>query len=166
MRPWLISLCLVMVTSTIGCGPPASRPPEQAASKAASSPSLEMGGSEIRIADPRGEWEFEARSARVKAASAEGPYQLAPAEGEYRAQGRAAVQMRAARAQVNKQTGMIELRGAVRISSEGWTLDSERVSYDLKRGKVVASGRTKLTFGREAVGAPQTDRRQTRERGR
>jgi len=141
-RCWM---ALAVLLAVGGCGrrqpqPPSKEPPAPAA------PSLEFGGSVIRIADPKGRWTFEARSATVKAQSAGGPYSLSPAEGTYQEKGKEPVHMRAQFAEVQKQAGQVVLEGSVAISSAGWTLEAEQVTYDLNTGKVVAPGRTKLTF--------------------
>jgi lipopolysaccharide assembly outer membrane protein LptD (OstA) len=123
---------------------------------------LELGGSVIRIADPEGRWKFEARSAQVKAATLDGPYLLTPADGRYQETGKEPVLMRAARADVDRQGQRVSLRGSVRIASDAWLLEAERVDYDLKNGKVVSPGLTKLTFGQEAA---EAFARQGQERG-
>lgn len=142
--------CLVLIAfAAVGCArrpPPAPPPPTPAAPAA---PSLELGGSVIRIADPKGRWRFVARSAKVKATGVDGPYDLTPADARYEEPGKEPVLMRAARADVNKQTQRVHLEGSVQISSGGWLLEAERVDYDLNTGKVVAPGRTKLTLGGE-----------------
>jgi len=141
-RVWWV----VALLALFGCGgrrveTPLVKPPEKPPS-----PSLEFGGSVIRIADPKGNWTFEARSAKVNAKTTEGPFSLSPADGVYREKGRAPVNMSAAAGDIDKQAGRVALKGHVRITSDDWLLEADRVDYDLDSGKVVSPGRTKLTF--------------------
>lgn len=111
---------------------------------------MELGGSVIRIADPGGRWKFEAHSAQVNAKTVDGPFVLSPAEGRYQERGKEPVLMRAARADIDKQAQQVVLQGQVRIASDSWLLEADRVDYDLNTGKVVSPGRTKLSFGQGA----------------
>jgi hypothetical protein len=124
-------------------------------------PSLEFGGSVIRIADPKGNWTFEARSAKIKAKTAEGPFFLVPADGIYQQTGQKPVYMKAVTASIDKAAGRVVLQENVRITSAAWILEADRVDYDLNTGKVVSPGRTKLTFQ-----SSEDDRRLRQTRGR
>lgn len=146
MRTLQLALTVALLLALVGCGgKPAqdtlAKPPDKVPE-----PSLEFGGSVIRIADPKGRWTFEARSQQVKAKTAEGPYHLAPVAGTYLEKGRAPVEMSAVSGDIDKRAGRVALRGRVQISSAGWRLEADRVDYDLGTGKVVSPGRTKLTF--------------------
>jgi len=124
-----------------GC---ARRPPTPVTktekSTSPSATSHEVSGSTIRMADPAGRWSFEARAQRVETASLDGPYALQAAECRYQQSGRPPVLMRAARAQVDRSAGKAVLEGRVRLESDAWVLEAERVEYDLNEGKVLASG--------------------------
>jgi len=145
-RPLPLALCLVVLLLT-GCGPrrppPREEPKQQPLSKA---PSLALSESVIRVADPQRRWKFEARSAQVKAAGVNGPYTLSPAECRYQQAGKPPVLMRAKRAEVEKLAKRVTLIGSVRVESNGWLLEADRVEYDLNTAKVVAPGQTKLSF--------------------
>ena len=137
-----------------GCGPRRTAPPpEEGTPSVAAAPSLEFGGSVIRVSDPKGSWKFEARSPRVKAAGVNGPYTLMPADATYQEEGKEPVLMHAERADVDRQTQRVALAGSVQVASNGWVLEADHVTYDLKTGKVVSPGRTKLSLGREALKA-------------
>jgi lipopolysaccharide assembly outer membrane protein LptD (OstA) len=112
---------------------------------------VKFGGSVIRMDDPKGRWTFEARSAAVKAQSSEGPFLLSPADCTYTEKGKEPVRMRADSADLQKQAGRVTLRGSVVVSSGGWRLESDSVTYDLHTGKVVSPGRTKVTYSPEAA---------------
>ena len=142
----------VIVALFILCGCGQRRPPAPAEKlPAPTAPSLEFGGSVVRVEDPKGRWTFEARSAQVKAQSAEGPYTLSPADGTYQEAGQEPIHMRARSAEVQRQAGRVDLQGSVAITSDAWTLEADRVTYDLNSGKVVSPGRTKLTFQRRVA---------------
>jgi LPS export ABC transporter protein LptC len=121
----------------------------------------QMKGSTITVVDPEGRWRFEAKAETVQAAGVEGPYTLRPAECRYQAAGTPPVLITAARAEVDKQARRVVLEGEVRIRADAWRLEAERVEYDLEAGEVVAPGRTKWTFGGEAV---ETEEPQSSER--
>ena len=149
MRALRIAYLLPALLLAAGCGrKPAPRPAAKEKPPSLSEVTLDLGGSVIRLADPGGRWKFEARSQQVQASGVEGPYALAPAECRYQEVGKEPVLIRAARADIEKEAQRVRLQGAVQISSDGWTLEAERVEYDLKTGKVVAPGPTKVSFGR------------------
>jgi hypothetical protein len=144
-------LLLVSALLAAGCGsrqPPPQEPKQQPLSAA---PSLQFSGSVIRVADPADRWKFEARSAQVKAAGVNGPYALAPADCRYQEAGQPPLVMHSTRADVDKVAQRVVLEGSVRIESNGWVLEADRVNCDLKTGKVVSPGPTKLTLGRSAL---------------
>jgi hypothetical protein len=145
-RVWLV-ICLLFAG---GCGgrPPTPAPPEDE-TPAKGPESVAMTGSVIRMADPEGEWTFEARTDRASGASMEGPYVLAPMEGRYEREGRPPVLMRADRAEVDKGANRVSLAGSVWVRYAGSQLEADRVEYDLRTGKVVAEGRTKRTATEE-----------------
>ena len=72
-----------------------------------------------------------------------GPYTLAPARARYEEVGRRPALMSAERALIDQESRRVVFEGEVRISSGGWTLEADRVEYDLDSGEVVATGRTK-----------------------
>jgi len=114
-----------------------------------------MGGSVIRVADPEGKWRFEARSEHIEADGIDGPYRLRPAVCRYEEPGKPPVRMRAESARVDKAAEQVLLEGKVRVSYEAWSLDAERVEYDLKQGKVAAAGQTKLSYAGGELAGPR-----------
>ncbi len=150
-------LVLLVLLAPLGCGgrtkprPPADeKPPTSAVAE------MRMGGSVIRVADPEGQWRFEARSEQIEAEGVDGPYRLHPAECRYEEKGQPPVLMRAESARLDKGSKRVLLTGKVRVTYESWSLDADRVEYDLKQGKVVASGQTKLTYGEGESGRPSS----------
>ena len=164
LREVVACFCLGLLALS-GCSPPApvsGGKAEEAGS--ASSSAHEMRGSTITVVDPEGRWRFEAKAETVEAAGVEGPYTLRPAKCRYEAAGAPPVLMTAARAEVDKQARRLVLEGEVRISAGAWSLEAERVEYDLQAGEVVAPGRTKWTFNRDQVatdGAQSSRRERT-----
>jgi len=154
MRSVRAGYLLIAFMLLSGCGKRAATPPAERTPPAAPGPSLEFGESMVRFADSKGRWEFEAQSAHIQAATAEGPFVLTPANATYQEIGKEPVHMRAARADVDRRANEVVLQGAVEISSNGWLLEAERVSYHLETGKVVSPARTKLTFGRKQPEKP------------
>jgi len=102
-----------------------------------------MERSVIRLSDPDGEWEFEARSDRVEISEAAGSFVLRPAECRYQRTGDLPVLMTADQARIDRVGQRLELEGSVTVSYSDWRLETARVDYDLKTGEVVARGRTK-----------------------
>jgi hypothetical protein len=150
-------LVLLVLVSPLGCGGKTkTRPPEDERLPTSAVGEMQMGGSVIRVADPEGKWRFEARSERIEAEGVDGPYRLHPAECRYEEKGRPPVLMRSESARLDKGAKRVLLTGKVRISYETWSLDAERVEYDLKGGKVVASGQTKLTYGEGKLERPSS----------
>lgn len=146
----MIAYLLIVAPFISGCGrkptpsPPKPEPPPPLVKQG--EPAHELEQSTIRIADPQGRWTFEVQSARAEAAGLHGPYNLTPATGRYLEKGKEPVTMSADRATVSEGSRRARFEGKVRIASAGWTLEADRVDYDLKTGKVVASGQTKWTF--------------------
>jgi len=103
----------------------------------------DMERSTIRLNDPDGKWEFEARADHVEMSGAEGPFILRPAECRYQRPGEAPVLMTADQARIDKAAQRLQLEGSVTIAYADWLLETERVEYDLKTGEVVARGQTK-----------------------
>lgn len=151
-RPWNWLIAGLILAA--GCG---GRPPTLAAPEEETEPrvpeSVTMGGSVIRVADPGGEWKFEARCDRASAAGMDGPYVLAPMEGRYEEEGKPPVLMRADRAEVDKGANRVSLSGSVWMRYGGSQLEADRVEYDLETGEVVAEGRTKWTLTEGGIGA-------------
>lgn len=140
---------LLAVLLAAGCGgrPPVPEREEEPASTVTQS--VEVGGSVIQMASPKGTWEFEARSEHAEAASMQGPYVLTPMEGWYKKRGGSPVVMGADRAEVDKGTEKVTLEGSVWVDFGGARLEAERLEYDLTTGEVVAEGQTKWTFIRD-----------------
>ncbi len=140
---------LLAVLLAAGCGgrPPVPEREEEPASTVTQS--VEVGGSVIQMASPKGAWEFEARSEHAEAASMEGPYLLTPMEGWYKKKDGSVVVMGADRAEVDKGAEKVTLEGSVWVDFGGARLEAERVEYDLRTGKVVAEGQTKWTLTEE-----------------
>jgi len=146
--PWP---ALIILLAACGCGHGRRPDLEKEPTAPPRTPSVEFGGSVIRMADTKGRWTFEARSAAVKAQSSEGPFALSPADCTYVEKGKQPVRMRAESADVQKQAGRVTLRGSVVVTSDGWRLDADSVTYDLNTGKVVSPGRTKVTYSPETA---------------
>jgi len=147
----LLALAVTLAISGCGGGRPVketTRPPSPPIS------TVEMSGSTIAVADPAGRWRLEASSPEVTAEGVDGPFRLEPATCRYQERGRPPVLMRAATAVVDRAASRVTLEGNVSIMYQALTLKSERVEYDLKRGEVVARGRTKLTYPKEGSGDP------------
>ena len=144
-----------------GCGGPAKPPPAEEQSPPSSAVGeMEMGGSVIRVADPEGEWKFEARSEHIEAEGMDGPYHLRPAECWYQAGERPRVLMQADSARLDKAAKRVLLTGNVRVSYAAWLLATERLDYDLAQGKVLGSGQTKLSYQGQGPGdlrSPQSE---------
>jgi len=149
-------LCLALLAAW-GCGRRGVETQRREEPPSASSVGgMEMGGSVIRVADPAGQWRFEARSEQVEAEDLGGPYRLQPADCRYQEKDRPPVLMQAATAKVDRVVQRVVLEGTVRISYGGWMLEAERAEYDLKQGKVVATGQAKLSYGGDQQGRPQS----------
>lgn len=141
---------LIALIVACGCGHGRRSDPERKPAVTPRAPSVTFGGSVIRMKDPKGRWTFEARSAAVKGQPSEGSFTLSPADCTYGEKGKEPVRMRAASADVQKQAGRVTLRGSVAVTSDGWRLDADSVTYNLNTGKVVSPGRSKVTYSPEA----------------
>ena len=143
----LLPVCCLLSLLPLLAGGCARRPaPEpQPPSESAPAPftSADMERPVIRLSDPDGEWEFEARSDRGEISEAGGSFLLRPAECRYQRAGEAPVLMTADQARIDNAAQRLELEGSVTISYADWLLETERVEYDLKTGEVVAGVRTK-----------------------
>jgi len=164
MWRWIdkVSLLMGMVAALVvcvGCGrPPAPSAPSAEKPPAAETPapSLEIEESKVKMVDPGGRWTFQAEAERMEAGSVHGPYTLTPARARYEEVGRPPALMSAERAQIDQESRRVVFEGEVRISSGGWTLEADRVEYDLDSGEVVATGRTKWTFSEGSGGAEES----------
>ena len=149
----LLRVCCWLSLLPLLAGGCARRPVEAPQPPSESAPPPFIGGdmerSVIRLSDPDGEWEFEARSDHVEMLGAEGPFILRPAECRYQRPGEAPVLMTADQAWIDKVGQRLELEGSVTVSYGDWLLETERLEYDLKTGEVVARGRTKWSFSRD-----------------
>jgi len=122
----------------------ASAPPTgEASAPEGPAPSLEIEESKVTVVDPGGRWTFQAESERIEARSMHGPYTLTPARARYEEVGRPPALMTADKAQIDQESRRVVFEGDVRISSGAWTLEADRVEYDLDSGEVVAPGRPK-----------------------
>ena len=122
----------------------ASAPPTgEASAPEGPAPSLEIEESKVTVVDPGGRWTFEAEAERMEAGSMHGPYTLTPARARYEEVGRPPALMTADKAQIDQESRRVVFEGDVRISSGAWTLEADRVEYDLDSGEVVAPGRPK-----------------------
>jgi hypothetical protein len=143
----LLPVCCLLSLLPLLAGGCARRPAEapQPPSESATAPftSADIERPVIRLNDPDGKWEFEARSDHVEMSGAEGPFVLRPAECRYQRPGEPPVLMTADRAWIDRVAQRLELEGSVTISYADWRLETERVDYDLKTGEVVARGQTK-----------------------
>ena len=144
-------LVLAALVVCAGCGSPsppaaekASAPPTgEASAPEGPAPSLEIEESKVTVVDPGGRWTFEAEAERMEAGSMHGPYTLTPARARYEEVGRPPALMTADKAQIDQESRRVVFEGDVRISSGAWTLEADRVEYDLDSGEVVAPGRPK-----------------------
>jgi len=122
----------------------ASAPPTgEASAPEGPAPSLEIEESKVTVVDPGGRWTFEAEAERMEAGSMHGPYTLTPARARYEEVGRPPALITADKAQIDQESRRVVFEGDVRISSGAWTLEADRVEYDLDSGEVVAPGRPK-----------------------
>ncbi len=144
----------VALLALAGCGRP-SAPAPQKAPPAPPMPAAthEIAESTVRFADPKGRWKYEVQADRVEAATVHGPYEMTPARARYDELGKPPVTMAAKRAHVDEEARRVVLEGDVHIASPTWRLDADRAEYDLKTGKVVATGRTKWVFAGESAPA-------------
>ena len=155
-----VLLVLAALVVCAGCGSPsppvaerasapaageASAPPAESAPVPEEKPptSLEIEESKVTVVDPGGRWTFQAESERIEARSMHGPYTLTPARARYEEVGRPPALMTADKAQIDQESRRVVFEGDVRISSGAWTLEADRVEYDLDSGEVVAPGRPK-----------------------
>ena len=149
----LLRVCCLLSLLPLLAGGCARRPVEAPQPPSESAPHPFIGGdmehSVIRLSDPDGEWEFEARSDHVEISEAAGSFVLRPAECRYQHKGDPPVLMTADEARIDKVAQRLELEGSVTIAYADWLLETERVEYDLKMGEVVARGRTKWSFSRD-----------------
>jgi hypothetical protein len=151
------------VVTLFGCGraPAQVRQPPPPPKPAVSH---EIAGTTVRFADPKGRWTFEVRADRVEAETVHGPYEMRPARARYDELGKPPVTMSAQRAHVDEQARRVTFEGEVLIASPAWRLHADRVDYDLKTGKVVASGQTKWvsTEGATPTAQPPSSRKEDR----
>lgn len=96
------------------------------------------------------------KAERVEAATVHGPYDMTPATARYDEPGKPSVTMTAKRAHVEEEARRVVLEGDVAVTSPSWRLEADRVEYDLKTGKVAASGHTKWVFAEGATPATQS----------
>jgi len=142
-----------------GCGgPPPPAPVAESAPAPEEKPdtSLQIEESKVKMVDPGGRWTFQAESERIEARSMHGPYTLTPARARYEEVGRPPALMTADKAQIDQESRRVVFEGDVRISSGAWTLEADRVEYDLDSGEVVATGRTKWTFSEGSGGSAES----------
>lgn len=144
---WTAILALALLTLP-GCsrpGTPSPKPPPK--EKPPNLPvATSMQNSTVKIADPQGAWTFEAVSKTLEAPHADGPYHLTEVKGKLQQPGQPPVEMKAQRGTLDRQAERIELEGAVRMARAGIVLEGERLSYDLKSGKVLSDAPTKTTL--------------------
>ncbi len=153
-------LLMAMVAALVVCagcgGPPPAPVAEKAPAPEEPAASLEIEEPKVRVVDPGGRWTFQAEGERMEAESVHGPYVLTPARARYEEVGRRPALMSAERALIDQESRRVVFEGDVRISSGGWTLEADRVEYDLDSGEVVATGRTKWTFSEGSGGAAES----------
>jgi LPS export ABC transporter protein LptC len=154
---WRWTCAVLVLCALAGCGGPRAsvqrETPPPAPKPAATH---EIAETTIRFTDPKGKWKFQVKADRVEAATIHGPYDMTPATARYDEVSRPPVTMVAKHAHVDEDARRVVFEGDVHIASQEWRLDADRVEYDLKTGKVVASGRTKWVFAGESVLAPRS----------
>ena len=147
----------LLAMAALGCllpGGCARRPAREPAPAAPAAPtSTRMRSPSVRVADPAGKWTFSARAESMSATSQQGPYTLSGATGSYQPSGQPPVHMRANHIVVDEGAQRVTLQGGVEIRTPAVVMRGERVSYDLRTGKVRASGPTKWTFTGSPLGA-------------
>ncbi len=139
---------VVLLLTVCGCAPRdedpvATQPPP------APPPSHEIAHSKITMIDPASRWRFEATAQDIEAVSLDGPYDLEAAECRYEAVGEPPVLMTADRARLDEDLARLTMEGNVRISSDTWQVEGERIEYDLNTRQVVGDSRTKFTLLRD-----------------
>ena len=143
----LLRICCLLSLLPVLAGGCARGPVEAPHPPDDSAPHPFIGGdmerSVIRLPDPDGKWEFEARSDHVEMSGAEGPFLLRPAECRYQRPGEPPVLMTADQARIDRVGKRLQLEGSVTVSYADWQLETARVDYDLNTGEVVAGVRTK-----------------------
>jgi len=151
-----VGLASMAFFALAGCGH--SRPPVRPAAPPEPKPAVahEIKETTVRFADPKGRWRFEVKAERVEAATVHGPYDMTPAAARYDEPGKPSVTMTAKRARVDEAARRVVLEGDVSVASPTWRLDADRVEYDLKTGKVAASGHTKWVLAEGATPATQS----------
>jgi LPS export ABC transporter protein LptC len=151
-----LGLASIALVALAGCG--RSHAPVRPAAPPEPKPAVahEIEETTVRFADPKGRWRFEVRADKVEAATVHGPYDMTPATARYEEPGRPSVNMVAKRAQVDEAARRVVLEGDVAVTSPSWRLEADRVEYDLKTGKVAASGHTKWVFAEGATPATQS----------
>jgi LPS export ABC transporter protein LptC len=139
-----------------GCG--RSRPPVRPPAPPEPKPAVahEIEETTVRFADPKGRWRFEVKAERVEAATVHGPYDMTPAAARYDEPGKPSVTMTSKRARVDEAARRVVLEGDVSVTSPSWRLEADRVEYDLKTGKVAASGHTKWVFAEGSAPTAQS----------
>jgi lipopolysaccharide assembly outer membrane protein LptD (OstA) len=158
VKSWMKAILIVLALLALpGCGRPNLPKPEPEENETTAAPlSTRLENPTIKVSDPEGRWTFEARAEMGEAAGQEGPFRLSQATGEYRQRGQPPVFMAADRAVVDKQAERVELQGSVRIKGGGVLVEGERVVYDLKAAKVIASAGTKCTLTPGDAGREQS----------
>jgi lipopolysaccharide export system protein LptA len=141
-------MAAILLFALSGCGRHAAPKEEKKTSLAPTS--FRTQGSEVKISDPKGEWTFTAQTKEMDAASKDGPYLMTQANAIYHKIGQPTVKMRADRIELDQRLERVVLTGAVRLQTQAMMVEGERFQYDLKTGKVVATGRTKWSITPEA----------------
>ena len=146
---WWRAILALALLALAGCGRPGTPRPRAPKEDPPETPvATKMTNSTVRIADPKGKWTLEVRSKTMDAPREEGPYHLTEVEGQLQQPGQPSVKLKADRAVVDKQAERMAMQGAVRITRPGIVLEGERITYDLKTGKVLADAPTKTTIDR------------------
>ena len=144
-HPLLPVCCLLSLLPLLagGCArrPAVPEPPRESAPHPFTGADMER--SVIRLSDPDGEWEFEARSDRVEISEAASSFVLRPAECRYQRTGDLPVLMTADQALIDRVGKRLQFEVSVTVSYADWQLETARVDYDLNTGEVVAGVRTK-----------------------
>lgn len=140
----------LLLPALCGCGsrdehPLTTQPPP------ASPPSHEIAHSKITMIDPDSRWRFEATAQDIEAVSLDGPYDLEAAECRYEPVGEPPVLMSADRARLDEDLARLTMEGNVRINSDTWQVEGERIEYDLNTRQVVGDSRTKFTLLRDGA---------------
>ncbi len=143
---YLLPFCLLLFAVS-GCSRRPTVTSQDESEKTPSQPiSTQMQAPTVKVVDPKGKWTFEAHSKTGTLESKDGPYSMKQADAKYQEKGQPPVFMHADQIEVDRGAQRVTLIGAVKIRSQIAVVEGERITYDLKTGKVKATAPTKWTL--------------------